>query len=181
MLPNQRTMPGQGNLEKGPKMNLEIHKPELVQRVNAHIQTGHFHDADEVLEKALDALDERDPPPRRRRGNRLGCTRGVAGIALSGCRPHAAPRAAQQRAGCRALMAWLLDTNILSEGRKPRPDPRVTAFYDREPLSELYISILSIAEIRFGIELQEDAARRAELNEWLTLTLRPTFAGRIYR
>jgi hypothetical protein len=39
-------------------MNLEIHKPELVQRVNAHIQTGHFHDADELIEKALDALDE---------------------------------------------------------------------------------------------------------------------------
>jgi hypothetical protein len=39
-------------------MNLEIHKPELVQRVNAHIETGHFHDADELLEKALDALDE---------------------------------------------------------------------------------------------------------------------------
>ncbi len=73
-------------------------------------------------------------------------------------------------------MAWLLDTNILSEGRKPKPDPRVTAFYDREPLHELYISVLSIAEIRFGIELQEDPARRAELNEWLTLKLRPTFA-----
>jgi len=41
-------------------MNLEIHKPELVERVNAHIQTGHFHDADELLEKALDALDEID-------------------------------------------------------------------------------------------------------------------------
>ena len=39
-------------------MNLEIHKPELVQRVNAQIQNGRFHDADEVLEKALDALDE---------------------------------------------------------------------------------------------------------------------------
>ena len=52
-------------------------------------------------------------------------------------------------------------------------------FYAREPLHELYISILSVAEIRFGIELQEDAARRAELNDWLTLTLRPTFAGRI--
>jgi len=38
-------------------MNLEIHNPELVQRVNAHIQTGHFPDADELLEKALDALD----------------------------------------------------------------------------------------------------------------------------
>ena len=42
-------------------MNLEIHKPELVQRVNAHIQTGHFHDADEVLEKALDALEGKTP------------------------------------------------------------------------------------------------------------------------
>jgi hypothetical protein len=39
-------------------MNLEIRKPELVQRVNAHIQNGRFHDAEEVLEKALDALDE---------------------------------------------------------------------------------------------------------------------------
>jgi Arc/MetJ-type ribon-helix-helix transcriptional regulator len=39
-------------------MNLEIHKPELVQRVNAHIQAGRFQDADEVLEKALDALEE---------------------------------------------------------------------------------------------------------------------------
>jgi len=47
-------------------MNLEIHKPELVQRVNAHIQNGRFHDADEVLEKALDALEQATatPPPR---------------------------------------------------------------------------------------------------------------------
>jgi hypothetical protein len=44
-------------------MNLEIHKPELVQRVNAHIQTGHFHDADDLLEKALDALDEKVTAP----------------------------------------------------------------------------------------------------------------------
>jgi Arc/MetJ-type ribon-helix-helix transcriptional regulator len=41
-------------------MNLEIRKPELVQRLNAHIQTGRFHDADELVEKALDALDEID-------------------------------------------------------------------------------------------------------------------------
>jgi hypothetical protein len=40
-------------------MNLEIRKPELVERVNAHIRTGQFHDVDELLEKALDALDER--------------------------------------------------------------------------------------------------------------------------
>ena len=42
-------------------MNLEIHKPELVQRVNAHIQAGKFHDLDELLEKALDALDQPTP------------------------------------------------------------------------------------------------------------------------
>ena len=46
-------------------MNLEIHKPELVQRVNAQIQNGHFHDADEVIEKALDALEERGTAPSR--------------------------------------------------------------------------------------------------------------------
>ncbi len=40
-------------------MSLEIHKPELVQRVTALIQTGRFHNADEVIEKALDALEER--------------------------------------------------------------------------------------------------------------------------
>jgi len=39
-------------------MNLEIHKPELVQRVNAHFQSGDFRDADELLEKALDAFDK---------------------------------------------------------------------------------------------------------------------------
>jgi hypothetical protein len=51
-------------------------------------------------------------------------------------------------------MAWLLDTNILSEGRKARPEPRVTAFYSTQPLNQLYISVVNIAEIRFGIELQ---------------------------
>jgi Arc/MetJ-type ribon-helix-helix transcriptional regulator len=39
-------------------MNLEIHKPELLQRVNAQIQSGHFQNADELIEKALDALDK---------------------------------------------------------------------------------------------------------------------------
>jgi Arc/MetJ-type ribon-helix-helix transcriptional regulator len=42
-------------------MNLEIHKPELVRRVNAQIQSGHFHDADELIEKALDALEGKTP------------------------------------------------------------------------------------------------------------------------
>lgn len=39
-------------------MNIEISKPDLVQRFTTHIQNGRFHDADELIEKALDALDE---------------------------------------------------------------------------------------------------------------------------
>ena len=76
-------------------------------------------------------------------------------------------------------MAWLLDTNILSEGRKMRPEPRVTAFFEDHPLNQLFISVINIAEIRFGIELQQDPARRADLNDWLTRILRPAFEGRI--
>ena len=44
-------------------MNLEIRKPELVQRVNAQVHSRHLHDADELLEQALDALDEKSPVP----------------------------------------------------------------------------------------------------------------------
>jgi hypothetical protein len=46
-------------------MNVEIHKPELARRVQAQIESGHFHDTDELIEKALDALDvqEAGAPP----------------------------------------------------------------------------------------------------------------------
>jgi uncharacterized protein (DUF433 family) len=42
-------------------MHLEIHTPELEQRMRRQIQSGHFHDVDELLTKALDALDEKTP------------------------------------------------------------------------------------------------------------------------
>lgn len=44
-------------------MSLEIHSPELVQRLNAQIQSGHFHNAEELIEKALDALEGKTPAP----------------------------------------------------------------------------------------------------------------------
>lgn len=49
-------------------MNLEIHKPELMQRVSAQMQSRHLHDADELIEQALDALDEKSPAPATRTG-----------------------------------------------------------------------------------------------------------------
>jgi Arc/MetJ-type ribon-helix-helix transcriptional regulator len=95
-------------------MSLEIHKRELVQRVNAQIRSGHFHDVDDLIEKALDALDERTPGALAATDRRGGAG-GITGLAISGHRSHAAPRAPYQCAGCCALMAWLLDTNILSK------------------------------------------------------------------
>jgi hypothetical protein len=44
-------------------MNLEIHNPELLQRVNARLQSREFHNVDELLLQALDALDQKVPPP----------------------------------------------------------------------------------------------------------------------
>lgn len=44
-------------------MNLEIRNPELVQRVNAQIRRRHLHGADDLIERALDALDRESPPP----------------------------------------------------------------------------------------------------------------------
>jgi len=76
-------------------------------------------------------------------------------------------------------MAWLLDTNILSELRRPRPEPKVVAFVGSHPLEELYISIVTLAEIRYGIEVVADANRRSELERWLTHTVRPMFVERV--
>ena len=76
-------------------------------------------------------------------------------------------------------MPWLLDTNILSELRRPRPQPKVVAFVSGYPLDQLYISVVTLAEIRFGIELIAEPVRRAALNDWLTLRVRPMFEGRV--
>ena len=76
-------------------------------------------------------------------------------------------------------MAWLLDTNVLSELRRPKPEPRVVAFVSACPLDQLYISVITLSEIRFGIELVAEPARRAELNDWLTREVRPMFSGRV--
>lgn len=76
-------------------------------------------------------------------------------------------------------MAWLLDTNILSELRRPKPEPRVVDFVDRCPLDQLYVSAVTLAEIRFGIELVDEPNRRAELNDWLTHKVRPMFDRRV--
>ena len=76
------------------------------------------------------------------------------------------------------MTGWLLDTNTLSELRRPGPEPKVVAFVASQPLAALYVSTVTFAEIRFGIETLEDAGRRAELQDWLTHKIRPMFEQR---
>ena len=76
-------------------------------------------------------------------------------------------------------MRYLLDTNVLSELRRVSSNQKVTAFLSSHPIDDLYISIVTIAEIRFGIDILADPVRRAGFSEWLTLTVRPTFDQRI--
>ena len=77
-------------------------------------------------------------------------------------------------------MPWLLDTNILSEIRRLKPEPRVLTFISDRPLEQLYISAVTLAELRFGIELlSEGSSRRDELNDWLTNSIRPMFDQRV--
>jgi toxin FitB len=73
------------------------------------------------------------------------------------------------------VTGWLLDTNILSELRRLKPNPKVVGFVASKPLDLLFVSIVTFAEIRFGIERVADAMHRAELNDWLTHKVRPMF------
>ena len=76
------------------------------------------------------------------------------------------------------MTGWLLDTNILSELRRPKPDSKVLSFIASKSLDLLFVSIVTFAEIRFGIESVTDATRRAELNDWLAHKVRPMFDER---
>ena len=77
------------------------------------------------------------------------------------------------------MSGWLLDTNVLSELRRPRPNARVRAFVAGQSLDDLYVSTVTFAEIRFGIEAVGDPTRRADLHDWLTHKLRPMFDQRV--
>lgn len=74
---------------------------------------------------------------------------------------------------------WLLDTNVLSELRRPKPEPKVVRFVADQPLELLHISVVTLAEIRFSIEVLPDVKRRSELNDWLSHKVRPMFEQRV--
>lgn len=63
-------------------------------------------------------------------------------------------------------MSYLVDTNIFSESAKPKPDPQVVGWLKKHE-SELYISTITVGEIRRGIERLPSGKRKTQLQVWL--------------
>lgn len=76
-------------------------------------------------------------------------------------------------------MSYLLDTNVLSELRRKVPHPDVVNWFSNRPATTLYLSVLTIGELRKGIETLVDASRRLSLLDWLEADLPHFFIGRI--
>ena len=76
-------------------------------------------------------------------------------------------------------MSYLLDTNVLSELRRKQPDARVLQWFAQRPAGTLYLSVLTLGEIRKGVEALADQPRRLLLLDWLETELPGFFAGRI--
>ena len=76
-------------------------------------------------------------------------------------------------------MSYLVDTNVLSELRRKVPDPAVVRWFSQRPAGTLYLSVLTLGEIRKGIEALGDPPRRLALLDWLETELPAFFSGRI--
>lgn len=76
-------------------------------------------------------------------------------------------------------MSFLLDTNAVSEWVKPAPDVGVAQWLADADEDRIYLSVVTIAELRHGIERLPAGARRTRLDAWLTTDLPLRFEGRL--
>lgn len=76
-------------------------------------------------------------------------------------------------------MSYLLDTNVLSEFRRPRPDANVLGWLEQADEDRIFISVITLAEIRRGINLMDSGRRRDALFAWLADEIPDRFSGRI--
>ncbi|MEO1750067.1 type II toxin-antitoxin system VapC family toxin [Thiofaba sp. EF100] len=73
----------------------------------------------------------------------------------------------------------LLDTNLISEPLRSAPEPRVVAWLDAQPLETLFLSVVTVAELRYGVARLPNGRRRKALVERLETQVLPAFASRI--
>jgi toxin FitB len=76
-------------------------------------------------------------------------------------------------------VSYLLDTNVVSELVRTRPDARVRRFIQAVPDGALHLSVLSVGEIRAGVERLADGARKERLRLWLEQDLPAWFESRL--
>jgi predicted nucleic acid-binding protein len=76
-------------------------------------------------------------------------------------------------------VSFLLDTNVVSEWVKPRPDRAVIEWLAAVDEDRVYISVITISEIRYCIEQMPLGARRKRIDDWFTADLLMRFDGRI--
>ena len=76
-------------------------------------------------------------------------------------------------------MSYLLDTNIISETVRRTPNKALIAWLDQLPAEALFVSVLTLGEIRNGIEVLADKRRQEKLRLWLEHELPAWFEGRV--
>jgi predicted nucleic acid-binding protein len=76
-------------------------------------------------------------------------------------------------------VSYLIDTNIISELRRKEANPGVVDWFAVRPANTLYLSVLSLGEIRKGIEALPNSKRKLALRDWLEVDLPAFFTGRI--
>jgi predicted nucleic acid-binding protein len=74
---------------------------------------------------------------------------------------------------------YLIDTNVISELRRREPEPRVLAWFEQRPAAQLYLSVLTLGEIRRGVERLAAGERQEALRTWLEAELPAFFSGRL--
>ncbi len=76
-------------------------------------------------------------------------------------------------------MSFLLDTNAVSEWVKPRPNPGLIGWMESTDEDRVFISVITLAELRYGVERMAAGSRRSRLEQWLRDELPLRFEGRI--
>ncbi|EIC20136.1 type II toxin-antitoxin system VapC family toxin [Thiorhodovibrio frisius] len=73
----------------------------------------------------------------------------------------------------------LLDTNVVSEPWKKQPDPRILAWLDAQVIETLYLSVVTVAELRYGIATMPEGKRRTIYRKRLEHEVLPHFTDRV--
>src|SRR6266851_6173548 len=76
-------------------------------------------------------------------------------------------------------MSFLLDTNAVSEWVKPRPNPGLIGWMESTDDDRVFISVITLAELRYGVERMAAGSRRSRLEQWLRNELPLRFESRI--